>query len=689
MRNRLAREKSPYLLQHASNPVDWYPWGKEAFEKAKKEDKPIFLSIGYSTCHWCHVMARESFEDPEVAALMNEVFVSIKVDREERPDIDEVYMQVCHMLTGSGGWPLTIVMTPDKKPFFASTYLPKKGRFGRVGMVELTSLVKELWDRRRKEVLSSAGKIAEVLKRSQKAVSGEMPKEEVLDRAFQELAAGFDEDYGGFGKAPKFPMAPSLLFLLRYWKRKRRNKTLKMVVKTLKEMQKGGIYDHVGFGFHRYSTDRRWVLPHFEKMLYDQGLLAMTYLEAYQETGDEDFGRTAREVFTYVLRDMKSPEGGFYSAEDAESGGEEGGFYLWGLDEVFRVLGKEEGELVARVFGLKEEGNFLEEASGITTGKNILRLREPLSIVAFKMGMREEDLRKRLEGARRKLFAARGSRIRPGRDDKILADWNGLMIAALAKGAQVFDEPGYAEAAEKAMDFILINMSSKDGRLFHRYREGEAGIPGYLDDYVFVIWGLLELYEATFRWEYLRHALRLNRVLLKHFWDKGKGGFFFTPDDAEKLLIRKKAAYDGSIPSGNAVAMLNLLRLAKLTAEEGLEERSADLARSFSGDISRSPGGHPFFMVAVDFALGPTYEVVISGDRKDKNTRAMLRAIGSRFLPRKVVALLGEEVEDLPPFLGEILKQGKKGETIAYVCRGYTCEKPVKTVKELIDVLGD
>ncbi len=684
--NRLAREKSPYLLQHADNPVDWYPWGEEAFERARKEDKPIFLSIGYSTCHWCHVMARESFEDPEVAELMNEVFVCIKVDREERPDIDETYMQVCQMLTGSGGWPLTIVMTPDKKPFFAGTYLPKKGRLGRMGMVELINAVRELWENRREDVLSSAEKIAGVLRRAGEVSPGEELDEDVLDEAYHGLVDRFDHEYGGLGDAPKFPMATSLMFLLRYWKRKKMRKALDMVVKTLREMRKGGIYDHVGHGFHRYSTDRRWLLPHFEKMLYDQALLAAAYIEAYQETGDAVFGRTAREVFAYVLRDMRSPEGGFYSAEDAESGGKEGGFYLWSLDDVYEVLGREDGELVAWVYGLEEDGNFLEEATGRKTGKNILHLRMSLSRAASERGIKEDELRRRLEDALKKLFSARESRTRPGKDDKILADWNGLMIAALAKGAQVFDDPRYVEAAEKAASFLFENMTTEEGRILHRYRDGEAAIPGYLDDYAYVIWGLLELYEATFRWDYVRQALRLNEVLLRHFWDDEAGGFFFTPDDGEDLLMRRKAAHDGSLPSGNAVAMLNILRLAKITAEKDLEEKAADMVRAFSREVSRSPVGHLFFLAALDFALGPTYEIVIVGAREDKTTREMLHGLRGRFLPRKVVVLLTEDVADLPAFLGE-LQRNHSGGTSAYPCRGYVCERPVKTWKELMRVL--
>ena len=691
MRNRLAGEKSPYLLQHAENPVDWHPWGKEAFEKARREDKPVFLSIGYSTCHWCHVMARESFQDPEVARPMNQVFVCVKVDRVERPEIDEIYMQACQLLTGSGGWPLTIVMTPDKKPFFAATYLPRRGRFGRMGMMELTEAVRELWMNRREEAVESAEKVAGVLRKAGAAPPGQEPGEEVLDAGFQELRGRYDAEYGGLGEAPKFPMAPSLFFLLRYWKRRKRQEALGMVAKTLEEMRMGGIYDHVGYGFHRYATDRRWQVPHFEKMLYDQALLAMAYVEAYQATGKELYMETAREVFTYVLRDMRSPEGGFYSAEDAESGGEEGGYYLWRLGEVREVLGREDAEVFARAYGLREEGNYLDEATRRRTGKNILRLEKPLSRMASEMGTPEEELHSRLRAALKKLFTAKRARTRPGRDDKVLADWNGLMIAALARGGQAFEDRGYTQAAEEAAGFILENMSAGDGRLLHRYRDGEAAIPGYLDDYSYVIWGLLELYEATFRWSYVRQALRLNKGLMEHFWDHENGGFFFTPNDGEELLVRRKTAYDGSLPSGNAVAMLNLLRLARLTGEEGLEERAAEISRAFSAQTAGSPMGHLSLLSALDFALGPAYEVVIAGggghEGRGDEAKKMLRALRSTFHPRKVLVFLGGEVEDdMPPSLRELAGQHEGGAK-AYVCRGYACGRPVRTEEELLRLL--
>jgi hypothetical protein len=576
--NRLIYEKSPYLLQHAYNPVEWWPWCEEAFQKARREDKPIFLSIGYSTCHWCHVMEEESFEDPEVAKLLNEAFICIKVDREERPDIDSIYMAACQLMTGQGGWPLTVLLTPDGKPFFAATYIPKEGHFGRVGLKELIPRVRELWRSRRGDLVKEAEKALELLKRVSQLPAGEELGEGALRRAYEQLAQEFDSTYGGFGAAPKFPLPHRLTFLLRYWKRTGEPHALEMVETTLKKMRLGGIYDHVGFGFHRYSTDRGWKLPHFEKMLYDQALLAISHLEAYQATDDGEYARTAREIFDYVLRDLLSPEGGFYSAEDADSEGEEGKFYVWQEEEIRAVLPVEETELAFKLFNVEAYGNFVEETSGRRTGRNVLYLGKPLSEWSLELGLSENELGKRLEKIRQKLFEERGRRVRPHRDDKILADWNGLMIVALAKGAQVLAEPSYyAEAAERAAGFILRAMRDPEGGLLHRYREGEAAVAAFLDDYAFLIWGLIELYETTFKPRHLRAALELSETALERFWDEERGGFFFTAQDAE-VLVRRKEIYDGAVPSGNSVMMLNLLRLGRMTGRHELEERAAEIA---------------------------------------------------------------------------------------------------------------
>jgi uncharacterized protein YyaL (SSP411 family) len=683
--NRLIHEKSPYLLQHAYNPVDWYPWGDEAFEKARKEDKPIFLSIGYSTCHWCHVMERESFEDHEVAKLMNETFVSIKVDREERPDLDHIYMTVCQILTGSGGWPLNIFMTPDKRPFFAATYIPKESRFGRMGMMDLIPRVKQVWKERRDEVLNSADKIMAALKSVESEAPGEGLDASTLDGAYQQLAERFDERFGGFSQAPKFPTPHNFYFILRYWKRTNNQKTLEMVEKTLQEMRKGGVYDHVGFGFHRYATDQEWLVPHFEKMLYDQAMLAMAYVEAYQAVGNEDYRKTAEEIFTYVLRDMTAPTGGFYSAEDADSEGVEGKFYVWTEAEIRKVLTKKEADFIIKLFNVEKEGNFLEEATGKKTGANILHLKNSPSEMAS-----EQDLQDQLASAREKLFSAREKRIHPYKDDKVLTDWNGLMIAALAKGSRAFGELKYAEAAKKAVDFNFDQMRKPNGRLLHRYRDGQAGITANVDDYAFLVWGLIELYEATFDAHYLETALKLNEEMLKHFWDDKSGGLFFTPDDGEALIVRKKEIYDGAVPSGNAVAMLNLLRLARFTANTHLEEKAMEIGRAFSKAVKQLPSGYTQLLVAADFGIGPSYEVVIVGRSEADDTKEMLKALRSRFIPNKVALFRPTEKES--PHIDELAEYIKyqvslNGKATAYVCMNFACKEPTTEVSKMLGLI--
>jgi len=691
MPNRLINETSPYLRQHAHNPVDWYPWGPEAFERAQRENKPIFLSIGYSTCHWCHVMAHESFEHPEVAKLMNEAFVSIKVDREERPDIDNVYMSACQAMTGSGGWPLSIIITPDKKPFFAATYIPREGRFGLIGMMELIPHIRELWATRRGEALSLSNEIAAVLQRTSQDTPGEELDEATLELAYEQLAKRFDGQHAGFSNAPKFPTPHNILFLLRYWKRSGNQATLDMVEKTLLAMRRGGIYDHVGFGFHRYSTDSQWLVPHFEKMLYDQAMLAIAYTEAYQATGKEDYGKTAREIFTYVLRDMTAPEGVFYSAEDADSEGEEGKFYLWTQEEIRQALGNEEAAFIAKVFNIEKDGNFLEQATGKKNGVNILHLRKALGELASDLDLSQQDLQAHLEVIRQKLFAYREKRVHPMKDDKILIDWNGLMIAALAKGAQAFNELEYAEAACRAADFILGNMRKPDGRLLHSYRDGQSGVQANLDDYAFLVWGLIELYEAIFNARHLEVALELTGDMVRHFWDKNGGGLYLTPDDGESLFVRKKEIYDGAIPSGNSVAMLNLLRLGRMTATSDLEEKAARIGSAFSGSVKQLPSAHTQLMVALDFGIGPCYEVVIAGKAQAKDTKAMAKALRTSFLPNKVVLLNpGERESPEIAKLAEFTKNQSSigGRATAYVCMNYNCKLPTTDINKMLQLLN-
>jgi uncharacterized protein YyaL (SSP411 family) len=688
--NRLRGETSPYLLQHAGNPVNWYPWGDEAFRKAAEEDKPIFLSIGYSTCHWCHVMEHESFEDNQVARLMNETFISIKVDREERPDIDSIYMTVCQLMTGSGGWPLTVIMTPDRVPFFAATYIPRDNRFGRIGMLDLIPRIGDIWTNQREDVARTTASVMAAIEHLSQTVPGEIPGEALLAEAREGLAAGFDRTYGGFGGAPKFPSPHNLLFLLRQWKRTGDAGCLEMVEKTLQAMRRGGIYDHVGFGFHRYSTDERWVLPHFEKMLYDQALLMVAYAEAFRATGKPFYKATGEEIAAYVLRDMTSSEGGFYSAEDADSEGEEGRFYLWTEDEIREVLAEKEADLAVRLFNIEDGGNFADPATGMRPGTNVLHMTESLEEAASGLDMAPEEARAAVESARLKLFAHREQRVHPMKDDKILADWNGLMIGALAPAGSAFRKADYIESAARAADFVLTHMRDEDGRLCHTYRVGKAKIAGNLNDYAFVVHGLIELYEAAFGVDHLRAALDINRKMVECFGDPEGGGFYFTGCDDEDLLVRRKEVYDAAIPSGNSMAIYNLIRLAGITGRADLEDLARDTAGAFSSQVARAPLGHTQFLAALDFVLGPSHEVVIAGRPGARDTLALLDAVHSHFAPNKVVVFRpdGEApaIADLAPFVrGQVAIDGK---ATAYVCSNHACQAPASDVERLLALLG-
>ncbi len=636
-------------------------------------------------------MAHESFQDPQIGRLMNEAFVSVKVDREERPDIDMLYMTICQMMTGRGGWPLSIIMTADKQPFFAGTYIPRETRFGLLGLADLIPRIKEMWATRRPELLSSASHIATTLRKAALSAPGEELGESVLHLAYEQLADRFDEEHGGFGVAPKFPTAHNLLFLLRYWKRTDHKKALDMVEKTLQTMRRGGMYDHIGFGFHRYSTDQRWLVPHFEKMLYDQALLAVAYMEAFQATGKEEYAQTTHQILTYVLRDMTSPEGGFYSAEDADSEGEEGKFYLWTHDEIKRTLDVDEAALFLKVFNIEQNGNFTDGAAGTNNGRNIPHLTEPLETISSGLSVALPELEEQLESARRKLFASRHRRVHPSKDNKILTDWNGLMVAALAKASRVLQEPRYASAARRAVSFFLDTMLAPDGRLLHRYRDGEAALPAHLDDYAFLIHGLLELYDTTFEVGYLERGLALNKYLVEHCWDKENGGFYFAADDGEALLLRQKQAYDGALPSGNSLAMLNLLRLARITASPDLEARAARIGRAFFDSVRQSPAAYTQLMIAVDFAVGPSYELVVAGGSRASDTREMLEAIHRRFIPNKVVLFLpterrSQEVKRIAPFTSE--QSSIDGKATAYVCVNHHCELPTTDIDTMLSLLG-
>ncbi|MDD5556658.1 MAG: thioredoxin domain-containing protein [bacterium] len=680
--NRLAAEKSPYLLQHASNPVDWYPWGDEAFEAARRERKPLFISIGYSTCHWCHVMERESFSDAEVAAALRDGFIAVKVDREERPDVDRVYMEACLAMTGGGGWPLTVLATPSGEPFFAGTYFPKRSRRGLPGLLDLLAAARDRWREDPAAIeRAAAGILARLRETAARPAPGDPPGRETADRAAGELRSRFDRAHGGFGGAPKFPSAHLLTFLLRHARAAPADDG--MVRTTLDAMARGGIFDQLGFGFHRYATDERWLVPHFEKMLYDQAMLAIAYTEARQATGDPAWEAVARRTIEYVRRDMTAPGGAFFSAEDADSEGEEGRFYVWTPAEIEEVLGVERGRLASRFFGVTPAGNF-------EGGRSVLHVPVPPDEFARREGIDRAALDRTIEECRRLLLAARGRRVRPHRDDKILADWNGLMIAALAKAAASFDEPAYAEAAARAARFILDRMRAADGTLLHRYRDGEAAIPGFLDDHAFLAWGLLELYGATFRPEWLREALDLADRMRRRFRAPG-GGLAFTAAGAEPLILRPADAHDGAHPSGQSVAAAVLFRLGRMTGREELEEAAADCLRALSGAATASPAGHAHLMSAVLDALRPGPEIVIAGDPRRADTGRLVRAARAPFMPGAAILLhpggrAGAELERLAPFvkgMGTV-----DGAAAAYVCEAYACALPVTDADALARMLG-
>ena len=684
--NQLINEKSPYLLQHAHNPVDWHAWSDETFELAASQNKPVFLSIGYATCHWCHVMEKESFEDAETARHLNNTFICIKVDREERPDIDSVYMAACQMLIGSGGWPLNLFLTPDKKPFFAATYIPKNNRFGKAGLIELCQQVNKLWASQIDKVHASAAAIAASLQRAFHFSEANEPSESLLDHAYNLIWHGFDSRFGGFEKAPKFPTPHRLLFLLRCHHRTGDTRAFKMVEKTLTAMRLGGIWDHVGFGFHRYSTDPQWLLPHFEKMLYDQALIAQAYLETYQITKNPFYAQTAEEIFTYVLRDMTSSQGAFFSAEDADSEGEEGKFYVWTVAEFQNVLHGEQAEQWKKIFNLHQEGNFSEEASAQKTGANILHLNKHLNQWAAELNLDADAIFNQWKDVRKKLFQVREKRIHPLKDDKILMDWNGLMIAALALGARILDKPEYARAAEKSVQFILKKMQKNDGRLFHRFRDGELAIDAQAADYAFFINGLLNLYQATFDLTYAEEAAALQKRMLKDFWDPDNGGFYATANRSEALPVRPKELYDGAIPSANSVALLNLLWLSRLTGNPEWDIKAHEQVRAFAGTVKSQPTAFTYFLLGIDFALRPGREVVIAGDPDKIDARQMLAALNLNFTPNQVALVKSDQnAARLAKFAGYTdglqLVQGK---ATAHVCKGFACKEATTDIQAMV-----
>ena len=694
--NRLAQEKSPYLLQHAHNPVDWYAWGEEAFEKARLENKPIFLSIGYSTCHWCHVMERESFENEAIAALMNRDYVAIKVDREERPDVDRIYMTFVQATTGSGGWPMSVWLTPELKPFFGGTYFPPENRWGHPGFGSLLTQIAQAWESDREKIEESARTVVEQLKKQVEVAptrAGAAFEPGTMESAFSTFRHSFDSRLGGFGGAPKFPRVSVHHFLLRYYARTKNQQALDMVLLTLREMARGGMNDQLGGGFHRYSVDDRWFVPHFEKMLYDQAQIAISYLEAFQATGDRQYAEAARRVFDYVLRDMTDAGGGFYSAEDADSAiapdhpglKGEGAFYIWSLEEIHALLSQPAAGWFCYRYGVRQGSNVESDPHGEFTGKNILYQAHTVKETARHFSQPPGEVQAALDRACSLLMAARAQRVRPLLDDKILTAWNGLMISAFAKGGAVLDgahnAARYAEAARRAAEFVIGHLyDAPSGRLLRRYREGGAAIPGFLDDYAMFVQGLLDLYEAQFDRRHLELAVRLTEKQQELFEDTASGAFFSSAADDHRLVLRVKEDYDGAEPSGNSVAVMNLVRLARMTNRAAFRESAERTLAAFASRLAVAPVAIPQMLTACEFLLGEPREIILAGRRDSVEMRALLRALHTRFVPSRVVLLVDspETRQALAAGIPSIASMNPlEGRASAYVCRNYTCQLPV------------
>jgi uncharacterized protein YyaL (SSP411 family) len=701
--NRLIHEKSPYLLQHAYNPVDWYPWGDEAFEKAREEGKPIFLSIGYSTCHWCHVMERESFENEKIATLMNKLYVNIKVDREERPDVDRVYMTTVQALTGHGGWPMSVWLTPDLKPFYGGTYFPPTSQHGRPGFPEILQSIGDTWSQRRQQVEDSSEKIFQALAEQGNAsgvreeVAVESQSAALLaaaDRGYAQFGGSYDVDQGGFSGAPKFPRPSTFNFLLRYWARTDKGPALRMTLDTLRKMWAGGMYDHLGGGFHRYSVDAFWRVPHFEKMLYDQAQLVVSYLEAFQITEDRFFADVATDVLEYVLRDMTDPAGGFYSAEDADSAidpahpheKEEGAFYMWTLEEIAEILDAETASAIVDAFGVSEIGNSISDPTGELGNRNVLYQALTAEQTAKQLGRPEPEIAVALEHGKEVLLEARAKRPRPHLDDKIITAWNGLMISAFARASRVLEEPRFLTTATRAAEFIESQLfDSESGTLLRRFRDGEARHPAHLEDYAYLAQGLLDLYEAGFERRWLELAIRLTESQNEKFWDGEGGGFYDTSGDDDSIIFRTREVHDGAEPSGNSVAAGNLLRLGWILDRPEWRELAERTIRAVGGLLETSPVAMPQMLATVDFALEPPQQIVVVGTADSADTLKMVQAIYRRFLPRKIVLLVEDGNTPLPgkasDFYGSLERLDNKA--TAYVCEDFACRLPTNDLSQL------
>jgi uncharacterized protein YyaL (SSP411 family) len=672
--NKLANETSPYLLQHAHNPVQWYPWGEEALTKSKTEDKPILLSIGYSACHWCHVMAHESFEDEETARLMNENFVNIKVDREERPDLDSIYMSAVQLMTGSGGWPMTVFLTPDQVPFYCGTYFPRAERYGMPSFRHVLLTVAQAYRDKRALLYQDAETIVSELRKSEALLDARNEvNPEILEAAASKLIANYDARNGGFGGAPKFPPSMALSFLMRTYKRTGNKRFLDIVNETLTRMASGGIYDQIGGGFHRYSVDAEWLVPHFEKMLYDNALLSRAYLDGYLITNNGMYRRITEEILDYVTREMTSLEGGFYSSQDADSEGKEGAFFIWTTDEVKSALGESEAELFSRYFGITPEGNF--------EGKNILHVPRPISIVARLNNVSEERLSEIVRHGRQRLFEIRQARAKPGRDEKILTAWNGLMLRSFAEAANSLNREDYRRIAARNAEFILSTLYS-EGRLLRTCKEGRARLNAYLEDYACLIDGLISTYEATFNPRWIHDAKSLSNLMVEKFWDSNERGFYFTSNDHESLIHRPRDFNDNAAPSGSSAAAFALLRLWKLTGEQKWADHAISTLKSMAGLLPRHPAAFAHWLCALDFYLGRAKEIAVSGNPDDAETRKLLNEVFRTYLPNKVVACgIDGEVFLLQnrPQIGDV--------PTAYVCENFSCELPVTTPEDLSRIL--
>ena len=677
--NRLIHESSPYLLQHAHNPVDWHPWGEEALEKAKGENKPILLSIGYSACHWCHVMEKESFENGEIAALMNENFVNIKVDREERPDLDELYMNAVQMLTGRGGWPMTVFLTPEGKPFFGGTYFPPEDRYGVPGFPKVLKAVAQAYRERANEVAQSVEQILTALSRlTSFTESSRSFSPEIMAESAENLSQAYDPEYGGFGRAPKFPNAGVFELFLRAYRKSKNERFLQIVAHTLTKMAEGGIYDHLGGGFHRYSVDTKWLVPHFEKMLYDNAQLLRIYAQLFSITQASLFKRVVAETCAYLLREMLHPEGGFYSTQDADSDGEEGKFFVWTQDEVMRILGEETGEIFCRVYDVSAPGNF--------EGKNILHPILTVEQAAKLFRQETAAIERRLEEARVKLFHEREKRVKPFRDEKILVSWNGLMLSGLAEASKILPGTSGLAAAARTVEFVFSHMF-QETLLLHVYKDGKAKLLGYLDDYAFFAAGLLDLYEVTQDNSTLQRSIKLMETMIREFWDDSHGAFFYTGKSHAPLISRTKPTFDGSVPSGNAVATQLLLRLYHYTAREEYLIKAEKILRLHYDAMEQQPFGFAHMLSALDFYLEKPREILLVGRKNDRATAELVKNIHSLYLPNKTLRVIepGESVEAASPLLaGKSLVDDKP---TAYVCRQSTCSQPVTDWKQLKELL--